>query len=135
MKSYRSTARRRARSAICHSVEDTRVPLALMEVFAAPAWTEGFGLAIVEAMAAGVPVVASDAGGPGEIIQHGKSGLLIHPGDTAALENSLRTLLKEAGTSKQMAEQGRRRARERFDLERVVTQVEEVYVRAVHEHR
>lgn len=44
------------RVAICHSVEDTRVPLSQMQVFAAPAWKEGFGLAIVEAMAAGVPV-------------------------------------------------------------------------------
>lgn len=123
------------RVAISPPVDDTRVPLALMQVFAAPAWEEGFGLAIVEAMAAGVPVVASDAGGPGEIIEHGKSGLLIQPGDKEALEQSLRRLLKEADSRRQLAEQGRRRAKERYDLERVVTQVEEVYARAVHEHR
>jgi len=112
---------------ICHSVEDTRIPLSLMQVFAAPAWKEGFGLAIVEAMATGVPVVASDAGGPGEIIEHGKSGLLVPPGDTSALESSLRTLLKDAAGRRQMAERGRLRAKERFDLERMAKQVEEVY--------
>lgn len=118
------------RVAICPSVEDTRVPLALLQAFAAPAWREGFGLAIVEAMAAGVPVVASDAGGPGEIIEHGESGLLIRPGDVAGLEDGLRSLLKDPNARRRMTEQARQRAQERYDLERVVTQVEEVYERA-----
>lgn len=119
------------RVVICPSVEDTRVPLALLQAFAAPAWREGFGLAIVEAMAAGVPVVASNAGGPAEIIEHGKSGLLIRPGDIAELEDGLRLLLKDPDVRWRMAEQGQLRAKKRFDLERVVTQVEEVYARAV----
>lgn len=119
------------RVAICPSVEDTRVPMALMQVFAAPAWEEGFGLAIVEAMAAGVPVVASDAGGPGEIIEQDKSGLLIQPGDTARLEQSLRKLLKDPAARERIARQGQARVKQRFDLERVVTQVEEVYGWAV----
>ena len=121
------------RVAICPSVEDTRVPLSLLQAFAAPAWREGFGLAIVEAMAAGVPVVASDSGGPGEIIEQGKSGLLIQPGDVAGLENGLRSLLNDPDARRRMAEQGRLRAKERYDLERTVTQVEEVYGRAVHD--
>lgn len=123
------------RVAICPSVEDTRVPLALMQVFASPAWEEGFGLAIVEAMAAGVPVVASDAGGPGEIIEHEKSGLLIPPGDIVALEKSLRGLLQDAEARRKMADNGLARVKEQFNLNRVVTQVEEVYVRAVHDRR
>ena len=119
------------RVAICPSVEDTRVPLALLQAFAAPAWREGFGLAIVEAMAAGVPVVATDAGGPGEIIEQGKSGLLIQPGDVSGLEKGLRSLLNDPDACRRMAEQGRLRAKERYDLERMVTQVEKVYDRAV----
>ena len=119
------------RVAICPSVEDTRVPMALMQAFAAPAWEEGFGLAIVEAMAAGVPVVATDAGGPGEIIEPGKSGLLIQPGDTAGLERELRSLLNDAGARARIARQGQARVKQRFDLDRVVTQVEEVYGWAV----
>lgn len=119
------------RVVICPSVEDTRVPLALLQVFAAPAWREGFGLAIVEAMAAGVPVVASDAGGPGEIIEQGKSGVLIQPGDTAGLEKSLRTLLKDPVARERIAMNGQARVKQRYDLERMVTQVEEVYARAV----
>ncbi len=123
------------RVAICPSVEDTRVPLALLQAFAAPAWEEGFGLAIVEAMAAGVPVVASNAGGPGEIIEQGKSGLLIQPGDTAALEEGLRSLLKDPAARERMARAAQARVKERFDLDRVVTQVEEVYGWAVRDVR
>jgi len=119
------------RVAICPSVEDTRVPMSLLQVFAAPAWREGFGLAIVEAMAAGIPVVSSNAGGPNEILEEGKSGVLIQPGDVAGFENGLRVLLRESETRRQLAERARQRAKERYDLERVVTQVEEVYDRAV----
>lgn len=119
------------RVAICPSVEDTRVPLALLQVFAAPAWREGFGLAIVEAMAAGVPVVATDSGGPAEIIEHGRSGLLIRSGDVAGLEEGLRSLLRDPAARERMARAGQSRAKERYNLERVVTQVEEVYARAV----
>ena len=122
------------RVVICPSVDDTRVPLAFLQAFAAPAWREGFGLAIVEAMAAGVPVVATDAGGPAEIIEEGKSGLLVRPGDALALESALRTLLKNPDTRRRMAEQARLRAGERFDLERMVSQVEQVYARAVNTH-
>jgi len=122
------------RVVISPSVEDTRVPLSLLQVFVAPAWREGFGLAIVEAMAAGVPVVASNAGGPAEILEHGKSGLLVPPGDIQALENSLRTLLRDQASRRQMAGRARQRAGERYDFKRVATQVEEVYARTLNSH-
>ena len=122
------------RVAISPSVEDTRVPLSLLQVFVAPAWREGFGLAIVEAMAAGVPVVASDAGGPAEIIENGKSGLLVPAGDVQAVENSLRALLKDQSVRQQIADRARRRAAERYNFKRVATQVEEIYVRALNGH-
>ena len=116
------------RVVISPSVEDTRVPLALMRVFAAPAWREGFGLAIVEAMAAGVPVMASAAGGPVEILEQGESGLLVPPGDVAAIEAALRTLLRDQELRRQLAERARNRAVEHYDLQRVVGQVEKIYV-------
>jgi glycosyltransferase involved in cell wall biosynthesis len=116
---------------ISHPVEDTRIPLATMEIFVAPALREGFGLAIVEAMAAGVPVVASNGGGPAEIIEDGKSGLLIPPGDPDSLERAIRDLLADPPRRSRIAEAGRQRARSQFDMERVVGEVEAVYSRAV----
>lgn len=119
------------RVVISHPVQDTRVPLAAMRAFVAPAWREGFGLAIVEAMAAGVPVVATNAGGPSQMIEDGRSGFLMSPGDAAALERGLRALLREGAAREQMIERARERACSRFDMKRVVEEVEAVYVRAV----
>lgn len=116
---------------IAHSVEDTRVPLALMQVFVASAYREGFGLSIVEAMAAGVPVVSADAGGPASIIEQGKSGLLVPPRDPRALEEAIATLLGDSSLRARIAQAARERAREKYDMKRVVREVEEVYRHAV----
>ncbi len=120
---------------ISHPVEDTRIPLATMEVFVAPALREGFGLSIVEAMAAGVPVVASNAGGPAEIIEDGESGVLVPPGDPDPLGKGIRDLLADSARRSRIAQRGRQRARDQFDMERVVQEVEAVYMRAVGEGR
>ncbi len=108
------------RVVIFHSMEDTRIPLAVMDLFAAPSLQEGFGLAIVEAMASGVPVVASNAGGPAEIIEENISGLLVPPNDPASLERAIRTLLADSERRRRIAEAARRRAKEQFDMERVI---------------
>ncbi len=119
------------RVVISHPVEDTRVPLATLRAFVAPAWREGFGLAIVEAMAAGVPVVATDAGGPSEIIRDGVSGFLMSPGDSVTLERTLRTLLQDEAVRERVIERARGEAAARFNLDRVVQEVEGVYARAI----
>lgn len=115
---------------ISHPVEDIRVPLAAMDLFAVPSLDEGFGLGMVEAMAAGVPVVATNRGGPAEIVEDGVSGLLVSPGDPEALGRSILTLLGDPARRARMAQAARERARAQFDLERVVREVEHVYERA-----
>lgn len=119
------------RVVISHPVEDTRIPLASMDLFIAPSLQEGFGLAIVEAMAAGVPVVASDSGGPTEIIRDGESGFLIPPADASALESAIRTVLKDPDQRARIAREAREQARIRFDMDRVIQEVEQVYAQAV----
>ena len=64
-----------------------------MDVLAHPAYSEPFGLSIVEGMALGKPVVASDSGGPLEIIEDSTSGVLFRTGDASALAESLCRLL------------------------------------------
>ena len=119
------------RVVISHPVEDTRVPLAVIQLFVAPAWREGFGLAIVEAMAASVPVVATDSGGPAEILDGGKCGLLVPTGDSPAIEKALRALLDDPGRRGRMAVQALERAKSQFDMKRVIQEVEAVYAQAV----
>lgn len=81
-------------------------------------WEEAFGLAVVEAMAAGVPLVASRTGGIPELVEEGRTGMLVPPGDARALANALRLLLDDPGLRGAMAVQGPITARRRFSLDR-----------------
>ena len=88
---------------------------------------EPFGLVLVEAMAAGKPVVATAQGGPLEIVEEGITGFLVPPGDAEALAGALGKLLADEGLGRRMGEAGRQRAWERFSVERMVRELEEVY--------
>ena len=71
---------------------------------------EPFGMALVEGMALGRPVVATAAGGPAEIITDGVDGLLVPPGDATALADAIRRLAADRPAARAMGERGRRRA-------------------------
>jgi len=77
------------------------------DVFAFPSDSETLGFAALEAMAAGVPVVAARAGGIPHIIDHGRTGLLVEPGSGAALAEGLRLVLRDAALRARLAEEGR----------------------------
>jgi len=89
---------------------------------------EGSPAAIKEAMAAGVPVVASDIGGVREILTDGREGLIVPPGDEAAMEAAFRRLAGDPDLRRALGEAGRIRARE-YSMERMVERTEEVYIR------
>lgn len=80
---------------------------------------ESFGLLAVDAMRAGRPVVATRVGGLPEVVEDGETGLLVAPGDPAALEAALRRVLGDPALAKRLGEAGRRRAQERFDAARM----------------
>jgi phosphatidyl-myo-inositol alpha-mannosyltransferase len=97
------------------------------DVFVAPALgQESFGIVLVEAMAAGVPVVATDIGGYREVIRKDVDGLMVPPGDPMALAQAVARILREPELGKKLSEAGRARARE-FTWDRVVGEVEDVY--------
>ena len=91
----------------------TDVPdlLSACDLFAMAAGWEGSPMAVIEAMAAGLPVVATAVGGIPELVEHGATGLLVPPGDTAALAESLAALVRDPGRRAEFAGRARERAR------------------------
>ncbi len=103
------------------------VPLySAADVFLLPSEKESFGLAALEAMSCGVPVVATNAGGLPELVDHGKNGFLVPVGDVKALAESMERLLGDEGKHREFALQARHKA-ERFDTRRVLPCYEELY--------
>lgn len=86
--------------------------LARCTIFVMPSRSEPFGIAVVEALAAGAPIVASDVGGIPEILRHGRDGLLVPPGDAVALLSALRTLLSDPARRVRLSAAGPVRARD-----------------------
>jgi glycosyltransferase involved in cell wall biosynthesis len=94
--------------------------LHLMSAFALTSRVEGMPLAILEAWAAGVPVVATRVGGVPQMIADGQTGVLIDSGDENALAAALIGLLTDQGRAARIGAAGRARVRERFGLEHMV---------------
>ena len=92
---------------------------------------EAFGLAVVEAMAAGKPVVVSDAGALPDIIDHGRCGVVVPRGDAAAMADAIGRLLDGPVFAAQLGAAGRARARARHDLGGWVERVLALYARTL----
>jgi glycosyltransferase involved in cell wall biosynthesis len=103
---------------------DTAALLNSATVAVAPSvWAEAFGLTVVEAMAAGVPVVASAVGGIPELVDPDVTGILVPPGDAAALADALRRLIQDPALREQMGGKARAAARARFSHTRVADEL------------
>ena len=103
--------------------------LGAADVLALPSLHEGFGLALVEALACGVPAVASRTGPIPELVREGETGFLIEPGNAKELAASLAVLLLDDDRRRVMGELGREDAVARFSLPNMVRQLEGLYER------
>ena len=98
-----------------------------LDVLVLPSLDEGSPLVTLEALAAGVPIVASAVGGIPDQIRHGREGLLVPPGDTDAMAEALLELLRDPARTRRLGEAGRRRATSEFSHATMVGRIEAVY--------
>ncbi len=101
--------------------------LAGWDIFAQPSLQEAAPVALLEAMAAGLPVVASAVGGVPEILEDGRTGWLVPPADPVALAERLGALLRDPERRRAMGGAGRERARQNFSVERMVAEISRIY--------
>jgi N-acetyl-alpha-D-glucosaminyl L-malate synthase BshA len=101
------------------------------DVFLLPSQTESFGLAALEAMACGVPVVASDVGGVSEVVADGETGFLAAAGDVASMARHARRLLTDEDLRRRMSRAARHLAEAKFRLAPAVERYEAVYRRVL----
>ena len=102
--------------------------LSALDVFALSCDTEGFGLAALEAMAAGLPVVATRVGALPELIEEGESGLLVPRGDAPALGDALLRLLRDGALARRLGEAARGRAEADYSAARNAELVSDLYL-------
>ncbi len=132
-KAYAASLRRsageeplRGRVAFAGWREDLADLLAVMNVLAVPSTVESFGRAALDGMSAGTPVVAARAGGLVECVEEGLNGLLVPPGNPAALAGAISRILADPALAARLTQGGRRTVETKFSLDRQIRGVESV---------
>ncbi len=107
--------------------QDVPLLISFMDLVVHPSLEEGFSNAILEAMAAGKPVVATAVGGNLEAVVHGETGILVGPADPVSLAAAINHFLENPQLRSSMGEAGRQRILKRFDLARMIGETETLY--------
>lgn len=115
------------------SLKSTKEVLNISDLFILPSSKESFGLSALEAMACGVPVIASDSGGIPEVISHGKSGLLNSVGDTYQMTKNALKLLSNDSILESFKTNAYQQAK-KFDIEVVLPKYEKLYEQCVNDY-
>ena len=112
-------------------VDDVAPYLRAADLLLLPSQTEAFGLVALEALAAGVPVIASRVGGLPEVVEHGVSGYLLPVGDVEGMARQAVRLLRERPLAERLGRAGAGRVAEQFPPDRIVPRFEELYHRVL----
>ncbi len=89
--------------------------------------SEGLANALLEYMRAGLPVVATDVGGNGEVVENGKTGLLVPPGNAEAMAEAILALLKDPARAAALGDAAKQRFTEKFAVESMLVETEQLY--------
>ncbi len=109
--------------------------LPLADIYLQPSEHESFGLAALEAMSAGVPVMITSAGGPGEFVRHGENGFLLDPEDLEAWVNCADSLIADAALRKRISLTARATAVEKFSQPTITNRYEDLFEELVESAR
>jgi len=112
--------------------DDVADVLPLLDVSVLPSRTEALPLAILESMAAGVPIVATNVGSVHELVSTGYNGVVVPRNDVGALATAMVGVLRDPDDARRMAENGRKRV-EQYDVQRMVQQMEDLFERLLRE--
>jgi len=119
----------RGRAFILGEDPDAARLLPAIDLFVLPSLAEGMSNALLEAMAEGIPVVATRVGGNAEVIEDGRSGLLVEPGDAAGLSGALAGLLADPDSARRLGLEGRERVRRAFSTQGMLDAYHDLYRR------
>ena len=108
-------------------IGDSRQLLDALDVFVFPSLKEGLGVALLEAMACGLPVVATCAGGVIDIVENNRSGLLVSPRDPVSLANAIASLANDATWRSQLGSAARTRVSENFSMDAMTKKTIDLY--------
>jgi glycosyltransferase involved in cell wall biosynthesis len=106
--------------------EDINEIMPIFDMLVLPSLNEGMGRVLVEAMAAGKPVVASRVGGVPDLVRHGETGYLVPPADEKALADGIKKLLADSGKAWEMGQRGKEFCQQ-FSLEAMIEKLDDLY--------
>jgi glycosyltransferase involved in cell wall biosynthesis len=110
---------------------DVPAVLAAADVFVLPSLSEGLPLALLQAMFAGCPIVATDVGEVAAALEHGEAGLLVDPGSPPALAAAIELLLTHPARARELGARARHRAFAEYDISQMVKQYASLYEEAL----
>lgn len=108
-------------------IDNLHEQLSKADIFVLPSRSEGFSNAIIEAMAAALPIVATDVGGNAEAVEEGVSGFIVPPEDPGALSTAISRLLSDPSLAKAMGEAGKQAVAEKFTAEAMMLAITSAY--------
>lgn len=106
--------------------QDVAEVMSVFDLFVLPSLNEGMGRVLVEAMALGKPVVASNVGGIPDLVIHGKNGCLVPPGDAQSLSAAISDLIEDPERGRKMGENGKKRAID-YSADSMVQKIDQLY--------
>lgn len=116
-------------------VDDVVGVMQALDILLLPSYWEGFGIVLIEAMAAGKPVISTDTSSMPEIIVDGQTGFVVPPGDAEALAARALHLLRDAGQREKLGCAARQRVLEKFTQQRMIEELENLFERELHRRR
>lgn len=108
-------------------VKDVNKSLKNFDIYIQPSLSESFGLAIIQAMSLGIPIIASNTGGIPEVVTTGKSGLLVEAGKPQAISVAIIAMLRDPKRAKDMGELAREEVKIKFNMSDFIDEMEQVY--------